>query len=101
MSQIETICADMRDKATTIDPLGKTLLFHLDDELMLIDGTGEANTVAIVSGQDVEAECTVNMSIDTYLKVQRNEIKPFMAVASGKIKVKGDFSIAAKLKKLM
>ena len=40
------------------------------------------------------------MSLDTYGKLQRKEIKPFMAVASGKIKVKGDMSIAAKLKKL-
>lgn len=101
MSEIETICADMREKAATIDPLGKTLLFNLDDELMLIDGTGDTNTVTVVTGQDVEAACTVNMSIETYLKVQRKEVKPFMAVASGKIKAKGDFSIAAKLKKLM
>jgi len=42
----------------------------------------------------------VRQRIDTFGKLQRKEIKPFMAVASGKIKVKGDMSIAAKLKKL-
>ena len=62
---------------------------------MLIDGTGEANVVSKVSGQEVESDCTVRMSIDTFGKLQRKEIKPFMAVASGKIKVKGDMSIAA------
>ena len=96
---IEDIRADMAEKAATIDPLGKTLVFHLDEEAMLVDGTGDANTVAIVSA-DTEAACTVRMSLDTYGKLQRREIKPFMAVASGKIKVKGDMSIAAKLKKL-
>ncbi|MCY4058523.1 MAG: SCP2 sterol-binding domain-containing protein, partial [Gammaproteobacteria bacterium] len=66
----------------------------------LVDGTGEANVVSIVSGQSIEADCTVRMSLEIYGKLQRKEIKPFMAVASGKIKVKGDMSIAAKLKKL-
>lgn len=97
---IDEIAADMASKASQIEPLGKTLLFSLDDEQMLIDGTGQANLVRVVSGDDVESDCTVRMSIETYGKLQRKEIKPFMAVASGKIKVKGDMSIAAKLKKL-
>jgi len=97
---IDEISHDMAQKSSTLDPLGKTLLFCLDDEKMLIDGTGDANVVSIVSGQDVEADCTVRMSIETYGKLQRKEIKPFMAVASGRIKVRGDMSIATKLKKL-
>ncbi len=97
---IDEISRDMAKKSSGLDPLGKTLLFLLDDEKMLIDGTGDANVVSVVSGQDVEADCTVRMSLETYGKLQRKEIKPFMAVASGKIKVKGDMSIAAKLKKL-
>ena len=97
---IQEICADMAAKAASIDPLGKTLIFYLDDERLFIDGTGEQNSVSIVTGQDVEAECTVTMSLDTWGKLQRNELKPFIAVASRKIKVKGDLSIAAKLKQL-
>ena len=97
---IEDIARDMADKAGGIEALGKTLLFCLDDEQMLIDGTGSANVVSIVSGQDVAGDCTVRMSMEVYGQLQRKAIKPFMAVASGKIKVKGDMSIAAKLKKL-
>lgn len=97
---INDICADMREKAGSIDPLGKTLKFCLDDEIMLIDGTGESNDVSIISGNDQESDCVVTMSLDTYGKLQRREVKPFMLVASGKIKVKGDLSIAAKLKQL-
>ena len=97
---IEEICADMTEKASQIDPLGKSLMFCLDDERMLIDGSGDRNEVTIVTGQDLEADCTVRMTLDTYDKLQRRQIKPFMAVASGKIKVKGDMSIATKLKKL-
>ena len=97
---IQEICADMAAKAASIDPLGKTLMFYLDAECLLIDGTGEQNSVSIVTGQDVEAECTVTLSLDTWGKLQRKELKPFIAVASRKIKVKGDLSIAAKLKQL-
>ena len=97
---IDEIAADMAAKAGGLEPLGKTLVFYLDDEQMLIDGTGETNRVSVVSGQAAQGDCTVRMSLDTYGKLQRKEIKPFMAVASGKIKVKGDMSIAAKLKKL-
>lgn len=100
MSSIQEICADMSEKAGAIDPLGKTLVFNLDDERLLIDGTGERNIVSIMTGEDVEAECTVTMSLDTWGKLQRHELKPFIAVASRKIKVTGDLSIAAKLKQL-
>lgn len=98
---IEDVCQDMAEKASEIDPLGKTLLFDFDDEQMLIDGTGTTNEVSIVTGKDTEPDCVVRMSLEIYGQLQRKEIKPFMAVASGKIKVKGDMSIAAKLKKLM
>ena len=97
---INAICADMAEKAATIEPLGKTLKFCLDDEIMFLDGTGEANEVSIISGNDQESDCTVTMSLETYGKLQRREVKPFMLVASRKIKVKGDLSIAAKLKQL-
>ncbi|MYE14822.1 MAG: SCP2 sterol-binding domain-containing protein [Gammaproteobacteria bacterium] len=97
---MEEIRADMAEKAAGIDPLGKTLAFYLDDEILLIDGTGDANVVSVATGQAIEPECSVTMSLDTFGQLGRKEIKPFMAVASGKIKVKGDLSIAAKLKKL-
>lgn len=97
---IEDVCNDMAEKASSIDPLGKTLLFDFEEEQMLIDGTGASNVVSVVTGQDIEPDCVVRMSLEIYGKLQRKEIKPFMAVASGKIKVKGDMSIASKLKKL-
>ena len=98
---IDEIAADMAAKAGGLEPLGKTLVFYLDDEQMLIDGTGETNRVRASSRARLHKataryECR---SIPT-ASCNAREIKPFMAVASGKIKVKGDMSIAAKLKKL-
>lgn len=97
----EDIRDEMSRKTRTLEPLGKTLILHLGDASVLIDGTGEKNVVSLVSGETVEADCSVCMSMETCLKLRRREIKPFMAVASGKIKVKGDLSIAARLKELI
>ena len=63
-----------------------------------IDGAGTEN---VMSSEDADADCTVTMSLDTYLKLQRKEIKPMIATLTGKLKVKGDLSLAKKLKQLM
>ena len=94
---IEQIRQDLAEKVKKIPPLGKKLKFKLDDHFILIDGTGNEN---IISAEDSEANCTIIMSTETYLKLQRKEIKPMIATLTGKIKVKGDISLAQKLKQL-
>ena len=94
---IAEIRQELTEKVKHIDPLGKKLKFKLDDEFILIDGSGEKN---IVSDSDEEANCTITMSLETYLKLQRKEIKPMIATLTGKIKVKGDIALAQKLKQL-
>ncbi|MFT4969809.1 MAG: putative sterol carrier protein [Chitinophagales bacterium] len=89
---------DLAEKIKHIDPIGKKLKFVMDGEYMLIDGCGDFN---IMSDQDGQADCTITMSIDTYLKLQNKEIKPLMATLKGLLKVKGDLSLARKLKQLM
>ncbi len=94
---IEDIRHELAGKIQKIDPLGKKLKFKLDDDIILIDGSSDKN---ILSDSDEEADCTIIMSKDTYVKLQRNEIKPMMATLTGKIKVKGDLNLAKKLKQL-
>ena len=93
---------DLRDELTTkikaIDPIGKKLKFNIDGEFMLIDGSGNVNEMR---DQDEAADCTITMSKDTYLKLQRKEIKPLIATLKGQLKVKGDLGLARKLKQLM
>lgn len=95
---IEQIRQELAEKVKNIGPIGKKLKFELDDHYMLIDGSGEEN---IMSDENGDADCTVTMSIDTYLKLQRKEIKPMVATLTRKLKVKGDLSVAKKLKQLM
>lgn len=96
--EIDIIRAELATNVKKIDPIGKLLKFNLDDNYILIDGTKSEN---IVSNANSDANCTITMSIDTYLKLQRKEIKPFIATLKGKIKVKGDIGLAQKLKQLM
>ncbi len=95
--EIEQIKQELKEKVKKIDPLGKKLKFKLDDDIVLIDGTSEEN---IISDKDIEADCTIIMSKETYIKLQKNEINPMMATLTGKIKVKGDLNLAKKLKQL-
>jgi len=95
--EIEKIWQELAGKITKIDPLGKKLKFKLDDDIILIDGTADKNTL---TDRDEDADCTIIMSKETYGKLQRNEIKPMIATLTGKIKIKGDLNLAKKLKQL-
>ena len=96
--KIDQIRLELAENIKKIDPIGKKLKFKLDDDIVVIDGSGEEN---ILSEQDVEADCTISMSKETYGKLQRKEIKPMIATLTGKIKLKGDIGLAEKLKQLM
>ena len=96
--EIEQIRKELEEKVIKIEPIGKKLKFNLDGEFILIDGSGQTNQI---SEDDGEADCTIAMSKETYLKLQRKEIKPMIATLTGKIKVKGDIGAAQKLKQLM
>ena len=96
--EIAQIRQDLAAKVKDISPIGKKLKFRLNEDVILIDGSGETN---VVTDADVEADCTITMSKETYLKIQRGEIKPMIATLTGKLKVKGDIGLAQKLKQLM
>ena len=96
--EIADIRNELAERVTQIDPIGKRLKFKMDDEFMFIDGRDNKN---VVGDTDEEADCTITMSKDTYLKLQRKEIKPMIATLTGKLKVKGDIGLAQKLKQLM
>lgn len=89
---------ELAEKVKEIPPIGKKLKFKLDDNFILIDGSGDINDLR---DTDEEANTTITMSVDTYLKLQKGEIKPMIATLTGKIKVKGDLGLAQKLKQLM
>lgn len=88
----------LNQQAKGIDPIGAVLKFMVDDTAIVIDGTGGSN---LVSQEDREADCTITTSLETLLKLQSGDMNPMMAVMSGKIKIKGDMSLAMKLQSLL
>ena len=95
---IEEIVKGMSAQANNVEPLGAKIKFVLDDQPILIDGTGDAN---IVSTEDADADTTVITSKENFLKLKDGELNPMMAVMSGKVKIKGDMGLAMKLQSLM
>lgn len=94
----QVIKEELAANVKKIDPIGKKLKFELDDDVLLIDGTGSEN---VLSEDDIPADCTIIMSKETYLQLQQKKIKPLIATLKGKLKVKGDLGLARKLKQLM
>ena len=64
----------------------------------MIDGTNGANQV---SGEDIDANCTVDVSLDDFTSMLNGDLNPMGAFMSGKMKVKGDTGVALKLQTLL
>ena len=95
---LDAILEKLKTQASNISPIGNTVKFVMDDTTIFVDGTGDANAI---STEDKDADCTVIMSAETFQKLKSGDINPMMALMTGKIKIKGDMSIAMKLTSLL
>ena len=92
------LLAQLNEQAQSIDPIGATLKFVIDDHTVFIDGTGDAN---VISQSEEDADCTISTSLETLMKLRSGDLNPMMAVMGGKVKIKGDMSLAMKLQSLL
>ena len=95
---VEALLETLQAKADGVDPIGSTLKFKLDDQVLFVDGTGERNRLSL---DDKEADCTISTTMATFEKLRSGKTNPMMAVMMGKIKIKGDMSIAMKRQSLL
>lgn len=95
---IQAVIDQFSTTANGIDPIGAKVKFMLDDQSIMIDGTGDSNTI---SQDDSEADCTISTSMETLQKMRSGDLNPMMAVMSGKVKIKGDMGLAMKLQGMM
>ena len=54
----------------------------------------------IVSSDDIEAQCTIDISLDDFESMLSGDLNPMAAFMGGQIKVSGDMSVAMKLQGL-
>ena len=94
---LEKVLEQIKAKAAEARPLGNTLKFDFGDQQLYIDGSGEKNAV---STENKEAACLVETSFEDFLALTKGELNPMSAVMSGKVKIKGDMSVAMNLQSL-
>nr|WP_236669102.1 SCP2 sterol-binding domain-containing protein [Aquimarina mytili] len=97
MSKLEDVLQAIQSKAEQANSLDNTLKFNFGEEQLYIDGTGDKNKVSI---EDKDADCQVDVSFDDFIALTKGELNPMSAVMGGKIKIKGDMSVAMKLQSL-
>lgn len=97
-SDFSTIYSDIESKATGASAIGNSLKFDFGDKQIFIDGTGASN---VVSADNNQADCTLNLTLEDFQKVLSGELNPMGAVMSGKIKIDGDMGVATKLQSLL
>jgi len=85
-------------RANNAYALGSTLKFDFEGETVYINGMGECNEV---SNTNMDADCTLHMTLGNFEKLINGELNPMMAVLMGQIKIKGDMGVAMKLQSLI
>lgn len=95
----EAVSSAIKEKAAIAKPLGNTLKFNFGENNLHLDGKGDTNVVTENDG--AEADCTVDVSLEDLNSMLAGDLNPMNAFMAGKIKVKGDMSVAMKLGSLM
>jgi len=94
---IEKVLEKIKQRAEKAPALGNTLKFDFGGSQLYINGNGDKNEV---SQQDKEADCLISTSFEDFVALTKGELNPMNAVMNGKVKIKGDMSIAMKLQSL-
>ncbi|MDA9892693.1 SCP2 sterol-binding domain-containing protein [Flavobacteriaceae bacterium] len=95
---LDNMISQFEKRAATAAPIGGTLKFEVDGMGILIDGSGETNTV---KASEDAADCTISLTAKVLQKLRDGEINPMMAVMGGQIKISGDMGLAMKVQSLM
>jgi acyl-CoA dehydrogenase len=94
----ENTFTTLQAHAATAPAMGKTLKFELGEHIIYIDGTGATN---VVSAENKDADCAISVTLEDLEGLMSGSLNPMTAFMSGKIKVKGDMSVAMKLQSLL
>lgn len=95
---IATVTTGLKAKAETAAELGKTVKFDFgDDGKIFVDG----NNGNAVSNDDVDADCTVQVSMSDFVDMAEGRLNAMNAFMGGKLKVLGDMSVAMKLQTIL
>lgn len=92
---LDTITNELRDRIGAHSPLSAIIKFDFGDEgVVRIDGK---TTPTVVDNDNSDADCTVKVAMDDFVKIAEGDLNPQMAFMTGKLRVEGDMSLAMQL----
>jgi putative sterol carrier protein len=92
---LEAVTAGLKEKVGEDCGLGSVLKFDFgDDGILVLDATQVPN---VISNDDVEAQCTMVLSLENFMEMAEGKLNGTTAFMTGKLKIQGDMGIAMKL----
>lgn len=89
----------IKEKVGTNSGLDATVKFDLGgDGVIFVDGKSSPNAV---SNDDKDADCTITMTLENFLKLIAGDLDPTTAYMFGKLKIAGSMGVAMKLSKVI
>jgi putative sterol carrier protein len=96
---LEECTQAIRTKVGSDSGLDATLKFDCgDDGVIVIDGKSTPNSV---SNNNVDADCTVGITLDNLNAMLTGDLEPATGFMAGKLKVSGDMSVAMRLQRVI
>ena len=96
---LDTCTDTIRQKVGADSGLGSTLKFDCGaDGAVYIDAKSTPNSV---SNSNVEADCTVGITLENLNALLNGELDPTTGFMMGKLKVSGDMSVAMRLQRVI
>ncbi len=91
---LESLTQKIRTVVGNENSMQAKVKFDTDEGVVFIDTTQVPN---VVENVDREADCTLELSTKNAIKMLEGDLNPMMAYMGGKLKIKGDMSVAMKM----
>lgn len=92
---LDKITEEIRSRVGAHSPIEAIIKFDFgDDGIVRIDGKASPT---VVDNEDSDADCTVKVTMENFVKIAEGDLNPQMAFMTGKLRVEGDMSLAMQL----